>query len=90
VSTATIDDVDLEDVEAGLREVEDDETSAPSVLVEEEALTEEAKDFVHQLVNRILLFMDALVGHALYPYQQRLAYRIVESSSSTTVLRSPR
>jgi hypothetical protein len=79
VSTATIDDVDLEDVEAGLCEIEDDETSAPSVLVEEDALTEEAKDFVHQLVNRILLFMEALIGHALYPYQQRLAYRIVES-----------
>lgn len=76
MSTATIDDV--EDV-LDYQEVEDAESSAPSVLVDEEILSEEAKDFVHKLVERILLFMDALVGHALYPYQRRLAYRIVES-----------
>lgn len=74
MSTATLDDADLD-----LEEVVDDESSAPSELLDEEVLSEEAKNFVHKLTERILLFMDALVGHSLYPYQRRLAYRIVQS-----------
>ena len=74
MSTATLDDYDLD-----REEVTDDESSAPSELLDEEILSEEAKDFVHQLTMKVLAFMSALVGHDLYPYQQRLAYRIVES-----------
>lgn len=74
MSTATLEDYDLD-----LDEVVDGDSSAPSELADEEVLSEEAKDFVHKLTERILLFMDALVGHALYPYQRRLAYRIVQS-----------
>lgn len=75
VSTLTDDVEDVRDY----AEVEDDESSAPSVMVEDDVLSEEAKDFVHKLVTKILAFMEVLVGHPLYPYQQRLAYRIVES-----------
>jgi hypothetical protein len=46
---------------------------------EPEQLDPASAKFVHDLVIRMLMFMDALVGHPLYPYQRRLAYRILES-----------
>lgn len=36
-------------------------------------------DFVHKLVNKILIFVDELAGHPLHPYQREFAYRVVES-----------
>ena len=46
---------------------------------ENETLSPDNAQFVHTLVIRMLQFMDALIGHPLYPYQRRLAYRILES-----------
>jgi len=44
-----------------------------------EELDELSKEFVIQLVDKIMQFMDALVGHPLHPYQKPLAKRIIES-----------
>lgn len=57
---------------------------------DEEPLAEDAKEFVHRLTIKTLLFLHALCAdpeedrviageHCLYPYQYRLAYRIAES-----------
>ena len=54
--------------ESGLRE--DDE---------EIELDELSKEFVTNLIDRCIQFMDALVGHSLHPYQMPLARRIIES-----------
>lgn len=45
----------------------------------EDAVDELSKDFVDQLVDRTLQFMEVLVGHSLHPYQEPLSRRIVES-----------
>ena len=47
--------------------------------VDEVELDETSQEFVNQLVDKIVLFMNALVGHALYPYQERFARRVIES-----------
>ena len=46
---------------------------------EEEELDELSKEFVNKLIDRIMQFMDALVGHSLHPYQKPLARRVIES-----------
>lgn len=63
----------LDDVEAPL----DDE----GVPLDDEQieLSEDDADFVHQLVLKILLFVDELAGHDLHPYQREFAYRTIES-----------
>jgi hypothetical protein len=45
----------------------------------EEPEDELSKDFVNKLIDKIMEFMDVLVGHQLHPYQQPLAKRIIES-----------
>jgi hypothetical protein len=45
----------------------------------EEELDELSKAFVNKLIDQMLQFMDALVGHPLHPYQLPLARRIMES-----------
>jgi len=68
-----LEDLEEEVIEEDLPEVEEDE------------LDELSKEFVAKTVDRIILFMDALVGvdegqeHALRPYQLPLAKRIIES-----------
>jgi hypothetical protein len=57
----------------------DDEEDELLPEVEEEELDELSKEFVKQLVDQCIQFMDALVGHSLHPYQQPLARRIIES-----------
>lgn len=42
-------------------------------------LGQEDADFVHQLVTKILTFVDELAGHQLHPYQRDFAYRVTES-----------
>jgi hypothetical protein len=46
---------------------------------EEDELDELSKEFVKQLIDKMMTFMDALVGHKLHPYQAPLARRIMES-----------
>ena len=57
---------------------EDFEESAP-IVEEEEELDELSKQFVKKITDRIILFMTALVGHELHPYQMAFARRIIES-----------
>ena len=45
----------------------------------EEELDELSKEFVALLIEKIMQFMDMLVGHSLHPYQKPLAKRIIES-----------
>jgi hypothetical protein len=46
---------------------------------QEEELDELSKEFVNKLIDKMMQFMDALVGHSLHPYQVPLARRIIES-----------
>lgn len=64
--------------------IEDDEElfdDEEEQLVEEEVveLDELSQEFVKNIIDRCLQFMDALVGHPLHPYQVPLARRIIES-----------
>jgi len=54
-----------------------DEEDLP--IEEEEELDELSKEFVAKLIDRIMQFMEALVGHSLHPYQKPLARRVIES-----------
>ena len=47
--------------------------------VEEDGLDELSKEFVKALVEKIMDFMNVLVGHELHAYQQPLARRLIES-----------
>lgn len=64
------DDLD-EDFDPELQAVADDEA--------EEEEDELSKEFVNKLIDKMMTFMDALVGHSLHPYQAPLARRIMES-----------
>jgi len=48
-------------------------------IVEEEEIDELSKEFIANLVDKIMAFMVLLVGHELHPYQEPLARRIVQS-----------
>lgn len=48
-------------------------------LPPEPELDEASAEFVDQLVDKIMQFMDVLVGHPLRPYQEPFARRIIES-----------
>lgn len=54
-----------------------DEEDLP--VEEEEELDELSKEFVAKLVDKMMQFMEALVGHDLHPYQKPLARRVIES-----------
>lgn len=56
-----------------------DEDGLPPEEPEEDELDELSKEFVQKLIDKIMQFMDALVGHSLHPYQVPLARRIIES-----------
>ena len=58
-----------------LEEREDQE----EVSIEEPEVDELTKEFVEKLVDKMMIFQNALVGHDLHPYQKPLARRIMES-----------
>ena len=59
---------------------DDDEIEAlEGSINEEDELDELSKEFVNKLVDKMMKFMTALVGHELHPYQKPLARRIMES-----------
>ena len=70
-------------------EEESDSLYAPSAedlyegedLIEEQSteMDELSKEFVQQLIDKIMLFMGALIGYDLHAYQEPLARRIIES-----------
>lgn len=83
MSAGLIDDYDL-------TEVLDGDSSAPSMIDDDEILDENAADFLHKLVTKLLLVLDVLCAdpdsdraiagdHCLYPYEYDFAYRMIES-----------
>lgn len=65
----------FEELEEESLEIEDDES--PEEEVEE--LDELSREFVNALIEKIVQFMEMLVGHQLHPYQMPLARRVIES-----------
>jgi len=65
--------VSMYEEEYGGQETEFEEIEA------EDQLDELSKEFVRQLIDKIMDFMTALVGHELHPYQKPLARRVIES-----------
>lgn len=51
----------------------------PEGFEEEPEENELSKEFVSKLIDRVMKFMEVLVGHPLHPYQEPLARRIIES-----------
>lgn len=68
------DDKRFEELEEEFEEEEDD---LPEEEVEE--LDELSREFVNALIEKIVQFMEMLVGHSLHPYQMPLARRVIES-----------
>jgi hypothetical protein len=62
-----------------MREIEFYEEDELPPIEEEQELDEFSKEFVKKLVDKMMQFMAALVGHDLHPYQKPLARRIIES-----------
>lgn len=58
-------------------EFEEEEDDLPEEL--EEELDELSREFVNALIEKIIQFMEMLVGHSLHPYQMPLARRVIES-----------
>jgi len=58
-----------------------EETLEPSdiQIEDEEEVDELSKEFVNKLVDKMMQFMEALVGYQLHPYQIPLSRRIMES-----------
>jgi hypothetical protein len=72
----------VSDLEDDLDEFDDeDELDAEEIGLEEpeEELSELSKEFVKVLVDKIMQFMELLVGHELHNYQKPLARRVIES-----------
>jgi len=77
-------DLDPEDEEPQFEEIDpeyyrnlDDEDDLPFEEEEEEDVF--SQDFIDRLIDKIMLFMDGLVGYALHDYQAPLARRIIEA-----------
>ena len=74
---------DFEYDEDQFEEIDPDEVldSEEEDLPEEDPdeLDELSKEFVKALINKIMAFMEMLVGHKLHAYQEPLARRIIES-----------
>jgi len=52
---------------------------ANDYIFEEEELDQLSQDFVDKLIDKMMKFLNVLVGHDLHPYQKPLARRIMES-----------
>jgi len=88
-------DFDFEDFDENDVELDDEEDEGPvgyqavapdfededfeGLHEPEEEMDELSKEFVALLIEKIMQFMDMLVGHSLHPYQKPLAKRIIES-----------
>jgi len=62
-----------------LEEEFEDEEDGGDLPEEEEELDELSREFVNALIEKIIQFMEMLVGHTLHPYQMPLARRVIES-----------
>ncbi len=62
-----------------LEEEFEDEEDSGDLLEEDEELDELSREFVNALIEKIIQFMEMLVGHTLHPYQMPLARRVIES-----------
>jgi len=49
------------------------------IAYDDETIDELSQEFVDRLVEKMLLFMDVLVGHSLHDYQKSFSSRIMES-----------
>ena len=65
------DEVDIDELDLEPQDIDAEDA--------EEELDELSKEFVKALVEKIMQFMELLVGHQLHPYQAPLARRIIES-----------
>lgn len=70
------DDYQFEEITPAFYQEDEEEQDQ---FFEEEEEDELSEAFVNRLIDRIMTFMEVLVGHNLYPYQQPLARRIIES-----------
>ena len=61
-----------------IENIEDDEQDIESIE-EDDGLDELSREFVDKLVDKMMVFLVALVGYELHPYQAPLARRIMES-----------
>ena len=75
MSEHEFDEIEQEEQE----ELEDEEYSPLPEDNQEDELDELSKEFVKVLINKIMDFMELLVGHKLHPYQEPLARRVIES-----------
>jgi hypothetical protein len=56
-----------------------DEDLTLDIPVEEDEVDELSREFVDALIDKMMTFMNALVGYELHPYQVPLARRVMES-----------
>ena len=71
---------DLYDDEEKFEEIDfDEQLDEFDEPVQDDGLDELSKEFVKVLVEKVMQFMEVLVGHKLHPYQSPLARRIIES-----------
>ena len=56
-----------------------DETSEEEILRHEDEIDELSQEFVTKMIDKIMMFMDVLVGYPLHNYQKPFARRIIES-----------
>ena len=56
-----------------------DETSEEEILRREDEIDELSQEFVTKMIDKIMMFMDVLVGYPLHNYQKSFARRIIES-----------
>lgn len=57
----------------------DDETEEDRALTEDVVLDSTSTEFVKQIVDRTMIFLEYLCDTKLFPYQQQIARRIIES-----------
>jgi pseudouridine-5'-phosphate glycosidase len=73
----------MEEIEDDFEEIESEEDldleEGDLPEVPEPEMDELSKEFVKALVDKIMQFMELLVGHELHPYQKPLAKRVIES-----------
>ncbi len=62
--------------EEDFEEIDEDELEPAE---EDDGLDELSREFVDKLVDKMMVFLVALVGYELHPYQAPLARRIMES-----------
>jgi hypothetical protein len=61
------------------QQFEEVEDLAEQEFLDEEALDELSQEFVDRLIDKVMQFMEVLVGYPLHRYQEPLSRRIIES-----------